>query len=251
MSLRICIGPLPVQPGLTLDLPAGAVRHLQVRRAQPGETFRVFDGLGHEWQAELLAMGRQSAQARIGEPLAVVAELPVAVTLAVGMPANERMDSLVEKATELGVAAIQPLVTERGVLRLNGERAQRRQKHWQAIAAAACEQCGRATVPLVHEVQTLAAWLAVCQTAEASVTRASPARWLLSPHGGLPVGAAATQAGGWPGELHVLSGPEGGLTPAEEATARAAGFIAVQLGPRILRADTAPLALLAWWALQT
>ena len=245
MSLRLFVGPLLLPPGQDVELPAGAARHLQVRRAQPGDAVELFDGQGRAWRAEVRAMGRQSVLVRRGEPVAVMPELPVALTLAVGMPANERMDGLVEKATELGVAAIQPLVTARGVLRLSGERAERRQAHWQGIAAAACEQCGRSTVPLIHGVQSLAEWLA-----QAGPPSEDTARWLLCPPGGSSVAEARARAGA-ARRVTVLSGPEGGLAPEEEAAARGAGFVPVQLGPRVLRADTAPLAVLAWWSLQT
>ena len=157
------------------------------------------------------------------------------MTLAVGVPANERMDTLVEKATELGVAAIQPLECERSVLRLAGERATRRREHWQAVAAAASEQCGRAVVPPVALPRRVDDWLA-----------ALPAQGLRL------VLSLADDAAPWPqvavraaGPVLALSGPEGGLTPQEEMAARAAGFRPVSLGPRVLRADTAPLALLA------
>jgi 16S rRNA (uracil1498-N3)-methyltransferase len=152
------------------------------------------------------------------------------VQLAVGMPANERMDWLVEKATELGVASLQPLLAERSVLRLAGERAQKKQAHWQGIAVAACEQCGRNRVPVVHAVESLTAWLA----------RQAQAGLLLSLRGGSQPIAVAAAA-----DVTLLSGPEGGLAPSEEDAALARGWQAVHLGERVLRAETAPLAALA------
>jgi len=150
------------------------------------------------------------------------------------MPANERMDWLVEKATELGVASLQPLLAERSVLRLAGERAQKKQAHWQAVAVAACEQCGRNRVPVVHEVRPLAEWLK---------GHGGGAQGLLL---SLREGARSmTARAGGAGELTLLSGPEGGLTAAEEDTALAHGFEPVSLGTRTLRAETAPLAALA------
>jgi 16S rRNA (uracil1498-N3)-methyltransferase len=160
------------------------------------------------------------------------------VTLAVGMPANERMDALVEKACELGVAAIQPLLCERSVLRLAGERAQKKVAHWQAVAVAACEQSGRTRVPEVAPVRTLPDWLAALPAGAAQESR-----WLLSLRDAAPLRSVGTAA------VLSLSGPEGGLTDAEEDAARRAGFAAVSLGGRTLRADTAPLALLAHLAL--
>jgi 16S rRNA (uracil1498-N3)-methyltransferase len=154
------------------------------------------------------------------------------------------MDTVVEKAAELGAAAIQPLLTERSVLRLSGERAQRKRDHWQAVAIAACEQCGRATVPRVGPLLALPIWLA-------ALPFDAGARWLLSPRAGAPgLGPEAMAAVARSGSLVSLSGPEGGLSADECAVVAAAGFHSVNLGPRVLRADTAPLALMAWLSLQ-
>ena len=129
----------PLAAGQRLDLPPGPARHAQVRRVQPGDALLLFDGRGGEWQARVQAMGRQSVHVELLAHAAVDRELRPRVTLAVGMPANERMDWLVEKATELGAAALQPLLCERSVLRLQGERAERKREHWQAQAVAAAE----------------------------------------------------------------------------------------------------------------
>ncbi len=225
------------QPG-DFALPAGAARHVQVLRLQPGDALTLFDGSGPEWQAEVTAMGRSEVRVNLIAAERPQRELARVVTLAVVMPANDRMDFLVEKATELGATALQPLVGERSVLRLAGERADKKRAHWQGVAIAASEQSGR-TVPLrVEPVQPLAAWLAALP---------APAddewRGLLSPRAASPLGALSA-----PRAL-FLSGPEGGLSDAEESAARARGFTAVTLGPRILRADTAPLAVLSWLAL--
>jgi 16S rRNA (uracil1498-N3)-methyltransferase len=228
---------LPLAAGQTLVLPPGPTRHAQVRRSQPGDELLLFDGRGGEWHARVLVMGRQAVQVQLQAFVDADRELPLDVTLALGMPANERMDWLVEKATELGVAALQPLLCERSVLRLDGERAERKREHWQAQAVAAAEQCGRTRVPLLRPVRRLVDWL---QDGELPATR-----WLLSPlapHGPQRPGAGAA--------LVLLSGPEGGLTRDEEGAAQAAGFVALQLGPRVLRAETAPLALLAWLGLE-
>jgi 16S rRNA (uracil1498-N3)-methyltransferase len=152
------------------------------------------------------------------------------------MPANERMDWLVEKATELGVASIQPLATAHGVLRLSGERAEKKRAHWEAIAVAACEQCGRNRVPVIHPVQSFSGWIDSHQGSSDAVrlvlslaegTRAMPAVQVPEGHGAL-----------------VLSGPEGGLSGTEEQQAIARGFAPVTLGARVLRAETAALAAL-------
>ena len=232
-----------------ISLPEGAARHAQVRRVQPGDALRLFDGRGREHVAQVLEMGRKAVVVRVGPSCATLPELPQPVTLALGMPANERMDTLVEKATELGVHAIQPLECERSVLRLSGERAQRKREHWQAVAVAASEQCGRAWVPQVEPVRSLTQWLQGLADQEAA--EAGEGRWLLSFSAeALPPGALLQVMKGPPVALRVLSGPEGGLSPAEEDVASASGFLPVTLGPRVLRADTAPLALLAWWGLR-
>ena len=231
----------PLAGPAELSLPATAARHVQVLRLQPGSPLTLFDGSGDEWQAEVTAMGRSEVRVQLQARQPVNRELATALTLCVVMPANDRMDGIVEKATELGAVAIQPLMSERSVLRLQGERAQKKQAHWQGVAIAAAEQCGRARVPLIHPVQTLAAWLAGLDAT------APVRRWLLSPTAARPLHERAASE---PQPTLVLSGPEGGLSPAEEQAARERGFEALQLGPRILRADTAPLAVLGWVALQ-
>ena len=190
----------------------------------------LFDGSGGEWLARL----RTPQQAEVLHHRSIEREAPQQVLLAIGMPANERMDWLVEKSTELGVAAIQPLMTQRSVLRLGGDRAHKRVSHWQSIAVAACEQCGRNRLPVIEPIRGLMDWL--------SDVPPFTARLLLSPQAEpaarLPVLLAGQSA-------CVLSGPEGGLSAEEEAMALAAGFTAATLGPRVLRADTAPLAALS------
>jgi 16S rRNA (uracil1498-N3)-methyltransferase len=265
---------LPLAPGDTLDLPADAARHAQVRRVQPGDVLVLFNGQGMDWPARVVHMGKHTVQVRLGGVQAAAAgddpgpavaihrELPWPVTLAIAMPANERMDGLVEKATELGVACIQPLLSERSVLRLVGERADRKREHWQAVAVAACEQSGRAHVPQVAAVQPLLAWLTSLAPAASPV---SP-RWLLSlatdalPLANMQTNRQAITPANAPANtpantglctsICTLSGPEGGLSPAEEAAARLAGFVPIALGPRVLRADTAPLVVLAWLGTQ-
>lgn len=237
--------------GTELALPPGPARHVQVRRLQPGDALALFDGSGRDWEATVCAMGKAEVRVRLGTAREVHAELPWPVTLALAMPANDRMDTVVEKATELGAACVQPLVAERSVLRLAGERAQRKQAHWQAVAQAACEQCGRAAVPRVAPVLPLLAWLQALPPAPARAADGPSPRLLLSLQAqALPLARQTNLLSAAPGQpLISLSGPEGGLTPAEEAAACRAGFRPTALGPRTLRADTAPLALLAWLAL--
>lgn len=226
-------------PGADVALGANGTRHVQVLRLQPGDAVTLFDGTGGEWAGEIGAIARREVRVRPLRFDAIERELARSVTLALGMPANERMDALIEKATELGAASIQPLVCERSVLRVAGERALRKAAHWRAVAVSACEQCGRNRVPAIAEPIALVQWLG----GQADV---AAQRLLLS------TGAAAP----WPpprseaDAVMILSGPEGGLAPAEEAAAVAAGFVAYSLGPRVLRADTAPLGALAWLGLE-
>jgi 16S rRNA (uracil1498-N3)-methyltransferase len=229
--------PEPLASGMTLALPAGPARHVQVLRLQPGDALTLFDGRGGDYDAVVEHMGRSEVRVVIGAHHARECETGVAVHLAVGMPANERMDWLVEKAAELGVASIQPLLAERSVLRLAGERAEKKRAHWQGIAVAACEQCGRNRIPTVHEVQPLASWLA---------QQTTPG-FVLSLRAGTQALAAAARGT----SVTLLSGPEGGLSPAEEDAALARGWTPVHLGPRVLRAETAPLAALAVLTLAT
>ena len=231
---------LPLESGATLALPAAAARHVQVLRLQPGAAVTVFDGAGGEWAAEVLRIGRSEVQLRLGAHDPVERELPLAVTLALGMPANERMDGLVEKATELGVAAIEPLICAHSVLRLSGERAERKRAHWQGIATAAAEQCGRTRLPRIGAVRSFA------EALEAD-TAAPRLQLVLSLHAHArpwPKCVTAATLEGVRG-LRLISGPEGGLSALEERRAIEAGALPVRLGARTLRADTAPLAALA------
>jgi len=228
----------PLLAGSELGLPPGPARHVQVLRLQPGASLTLFDGRGGEFAATVTSMGRHEVRVRIGAHETTRRELERPVTLALGMPANERMDTLVEKATELGVAAIVPLSCERSVLRLQGERAEKKLLHWRGVAIAACEQSGRNRLPELSPVATLPAWLQALPPADTG------ARWLLSLDSAPTLARMAASLGERDPVL-VLSGPEGGLSPGEEGLARRFGFSPVSLGPRVMRADTAPLAVLA------
>jgi 16S rRNA (uracil1498-N3)-methyltransferase len=228
----------PLAADESFSLPDGAARHAQVLRLQPDAEIRLFNGAGGEWRATVLRMGRSDVEVRVTTHDAVDRELALQVTLAIGMPANERMDAVIEKATELGVAAIQPLVCERSVLRLSGERAEKKLGHWRGVATSAAEQSGRTRVPEIAPVRTLPEWLQGLPPA------AGEARLVLSLRD-------ATALAGRPAATRVvsLSGPEGGLSEAEEKLARSREFRPVSLGARTLRADTAPLALLGYLSL--
>ena len=228
--------------GTSISLPEQTARHVQVLRLQPGERITLFNGRGDtegEFEATVERMGRSDVDVTIGAYTATAREASRAIHLVVGIPANDRMDWLIEKATELGAASIQPVMSERSVLRLKAERADKKVAHWRGIAMAACKQCGRNRVPLIHAVTTLADWL------KKSMATAAPdagTRLLLSlQDGSRPLNQAVAGSGA----LTFLNGPEGGLSPAEEAAAIACGFSPVTLGPRVLRAETAPLACLS------
>lgn len=244
MSVRIFVD-LPLQAGLRLDLPAGPARHVQVLRLQPGGELRLFNGQGGEWTATITQMsGRQQVQVELGAQHDVDRELPGHITLVAAMPANDRFEWLIEKATELGAAAIVPVMTERSVLRLSGERAERKREHWQAVAQASAEQCGRTRVPAIATPVSLSSAL----QAEASDSSPADLRLLLSLADAqslperLNTHAQGTAA---PTRLRLYSGPEGGFSPTEEALLRQAGALPTSLGPRVLRSETAPLAVLA------
>ncbi len=231
--------PSALVAGALMDLPAGAARHVQVLRLQPGDHITLFDGeTAGEFSATVTHMGRSSVQVQVGDFVPTQREPRVRVHLAVGMPANERMDWLVEKAAELGATSVQPLMTERSVLRLSGERADKKVSHWQSVAVAACEQCGGNQVPQVHPVMTLAQWL----KSHADCDAGAPCGLLLSLH---PGALGVREATGNDAEVCFLSGPEGGLSPAEEEAALAAGLLPITLGPRVLRAETAALVAMA------
>jgi len=249
--------PAPLHTGELLELPAGAARHVQVLRLQPGDGITLFNygpgwemgnsasSPGGEFAATVTQMGRSHVQVQVGAHEAVEREPARAVHLALAMPANDRMDWLVEKATELGVASVQPLMSERSVLRLSGERADKKTAHWQSVAVSACEQCGGNRVPVVHPVATLGHWLrALPDGGTDGDGKNPPARLLLSLRDGSRplrerLRAEAVHA------VVFLSGPEGGLSAAEEDAALACGFAAVSLGARVLRAETAALTALA------
>lgn len=231
---------LALTTGDALALPERAARHVQVLRLQPEDVITLFNSHGGEFEARITRMGRSDVQVVITGHQAVEREARRAVHLAIGMPANERMDWLVEKASELGAAGITPLMAERSVLRLKGERADKKVAHWQGVAIAACEQCGRNRLPPVHGVENLTDWLAALPPPSSTTPRL-----LLSLRAGTQPLLQALAGSDNAAPVTLLSGPEGGLSPGEEDAAIAAGFVPVTLGPRTLRAETAPLACLA------
>ena len=223
--------------GLSLRLSDSAARHVQVLRLQPGSLIELFNGRGEAFAAHIELMGKHSVDITVTQALASVPKPSSHTHIVVGMPANERMDWLVEKATELGVSRITPVMSQRTVLRLNGERATRRVEHWQGIAQSACSQSGRNFLPHIDVPLLLNEFLNGYQKNDKSLNI------LLS---------LQAQAPSWrelwtskPEHMTLLTGPEGGFTPEEEAFALQHGFVASSLGPFVLRAETAALAVLA------
>jgi len=226
--------PQPLVNGSTVELPEAVAHHLHVVRLQPGAVLTLFNGEGGQYRATLVETGKRRATAVIDAHEAIEAEAPYSVTLAQGLPEGSKMDWIIEKAVELGVAAIQPLAAARSVVRLSGERLEKRQAHWHGVIVAASEQCGRNRLAQLLPMMDVQPWLA----ASAGTTRI-----LLSPR-------ASESLAGWarsnaPQAVTLLIGPEGGLTPHEEAVAVAAGALSLSMGPRVLRTETAGLAALA------
>ena len=220
------------------DLPPDESHHVaHVLRLTAGDALVAFDGRGNEYDAVIERVSKSAVTLRMGDPKPVDRESPLQVTLVQGISSGERMDYTVQKAVELGVYAIQPVITERSVVRLDSARAVKRVAHWRSVAIAACEQCGRNQVPEIHPVASFAAWLG---TPGSDATRLT-----LAPDASVRLVEMKRIAGA----VILLIGPEGGLAPRERADAVAAGFSAARLGPRVLRTETAAVAALA--ALQT
>ena len=226
--------PVPLRVGDCVVLPEAAARHaVRVLRLKVGAALTLFDGSGGEYAASIALVERDSVSAEVLAWREAECESPLAITLAQALQAGEKMDMTVQKAVELGVVRIVPLVSRRSVVRLEGERAERRVAHWQGVAASACEQCGRNRVPGVAPIAPIDHWLA--QPAEGGVLRL-----MLAPDAEktLDVLPRATR-------IELLVGAEGGLAPEEVSMAAVAGFVPIRLGPRILRTETAGLAALA------
>lgn len=205
---------------------------IHVLRLQAGAPLTLFDGRGTEYAALIKRIDKSGLTLSVTARREVSRESPLDVVLAQGVSSGERMDYTVQKCVELGISAIQPLITQRSVVRLAGERADKRVAHWQSIAAAACEQCGRNRVPQVMPVQPFTRWLGAPPNG---------ARYLLSPHAGQRLREFARPAD----TVTLLVGPEGGWNEEETAAARLTGFAPMALGPRVLRTETAAVAALA------
>ena len=217
--------------GARVTLGGSAAAHVRrVLRLAPGDALTLFNGDGQDYPSRIVGVGRGTVEAAVEGRVAARAESPLHVTLVQGVARAERMDLVVQKATELGVAAIVPVATARSVVRLDHDTRGRKLAHWRGIAIAACEQCGRARIPELAEPQPLATRLAA---------PASGLRILLAPDADVALAAHGAQV------VELLVGPEGGLEDGEREAALAAGYRACRLGPRVLRSETAAIAAVA------
>jgi len=218
-------------------LPQAIAHHIRVLRLETGNMITLFNGQGGEYHANLTALNKQHAVARILKFTPYERELPIRITLAQALASGNKMDWLIEKAVELGVSAIQPLHTSRCVVKLSGQRAEQRVRHWQELVHAACEQCGRNQIPRVAAIQPLKDWLyASAPTIQNGL--------LLSPQGQLSLHQSAISMKNV-SEFTLLVGPEGGFSTEEEGLAHQNNFLSTHLGERILRCETAGLAAIA------
>ncbi|SOD40600.1 16S rRNA (uracil(1498)-N(3))-methyltransferase [Nitrosovibrio sp. Nv4] len=247
MTLSRFYCPGEIFTGRAIELPAGAAHHaFRVLRLEQGANVILFNGNGGEFLSVIVRIGRNGATVVPEKHLDIERESQLAITLAQAVCASEKMDWIIQKAVELGVNRIQPLATKLSMIRLSGERAERRMSHWQQVAISACEQCGRNHIPQVLPLEPLHNWLGT-QASDRKNSVSPDSRFMLSP-------VAKNALRDFPrssadAAITLLIGPEGGFTPDEEAAAKVAGFVPLQLGGRILRTETAALATVA--AMQT
>jgi len=224
-----------LRPDLNLQLDPEQARYIgRVLRLRPDDTLAVFNGESGEFSATVASVGKTTATITVGAAIASATESPLRVHLVQGVSRGERMDTIVQKATELGVKRITPVLTEFGVVKLDGERAAKRRDHWQKIAISACEQCGRIRPPLIDIAVPLKTWFG-------AKTSAADVDLILRP--GAATAMATLAAPGT--KVCLLIGPEGGFSETEYADAELSGFTAVSLGPRVLRTETAAIAAIA------
>lgn len=241
---------MPLAVGAELALPEGPAAHLtRVLRLAVGDRCILFNGDGQDYPAIVTAVGKRELRVSLDAPVAVDNESPLRIVLLQGIARGEKMDLILQKATELGLAEVRPLISQRSEVKLDAARAARRLAHWQAVVVAACGQCGRARVPLVAAPRSLAAVLAdlgPVSPRDAQRHQSSSAdhlRLLLDPEADLAINAlplATIDA-----EVVLAVGPEGGWSPDDRGQLHAAGFRGLRLGPRILRTETAGLAAIA------
>lgn len=213
------------------ELPEAQAHYIgRVLRHAVGDAVQLFDGSGQEYLGELIEVGKKSVRVELREAIAGMSESPLRIHLGQGLSRGERMDWAIQKATELGVAEITPIVSARCEVRLKDERADKRMAHWRQVAISACEQCGRSVLPVIHAPLELDAWLQQIEADLKLVLHPVAEPWVSHTP---------------PRSLAFLIGPEGGLSDAEVDQARGAGFESARLGPRVLRTETAPVVALS------
>jgi 16S rRNA (uracil1498-N3)-methyltransferase len=226
--------PQPLAIGAVISLPEAVAHHVQVLRLAPGDTLALFNGEGGEYTASLVTIEKKRVSVELKAHTPRDVELPYALTLAQALPEGSKMDWILEKAIELGVCGFQPLAAQRCVVRLSAERAEKRQAHWQGIIVSASEQSGRNRLAQLAGLQDYQRWIA-----QQDLHR----RVLLTPRASQPLSEWARHQP--PQALTLMVGPEGGFSEAEEDAALANGALALSMGPRILRTETAGLAAVA------
>ncbi|MDN5753327.1 MAG: 16S rRNA (uracil(1498)-N(3))-methyltransferase [Nitrosospira sp.] len=240
--------PGKIAAGEIIELPAGAAHHAsRVLRLEQGDELTLFNGNGGEFQAVIVRIGKNGAAVVIEKYLDIERESPLAITLAQAVCVSEKMDWIVQKSVEMGVGRIQPLATKLSMVKLSGERAEKRMKHWQQVVTSACEQCGRNRIPQVLPLISLPVWLGAqlseCRKLSNSSGVPPDSYFMLSPTA--KKGLRDFRESPAVTAITLLVGPEGGFTPEEEAAALVAGFIPLRLGERILRTESAALAAVA------
>jgi 16S rRNA (uracil1498-N3)-methyltransferase len=229
-----------LNPGSAVELPRETASHLaKVLRARGGDALILFNGDGREFDGAIEAVRGSRVTASVGEGRAVDRESPLAVTLVQCVPRGDRMDFIVQKATELGVARIVPVLSQRSVVRLDKDHAESKASHWRAVAQSACEQCGRNRLPSIESAQPLLNYLGE------SAAGAGP-RWVFEPQSEPPPRVPLPEIHGAVADAQIAVGPEGGFAADELEAFRVAQFSQVGLGPRILRTETAAIAALVW-----
>jgi 16S rRNA (uracil1498-N3)-methyltransferase len=232
--------PTSLHSGEVIELPAAVAHHAaRVLRLREGDAVTLFNGEGGEFEARLTRIESRSVSAMVGKHHAVERESALEVTLLQGLAGAERMDYVIQKAVEMGVAAIAPVTMARSVTRLDAARASKRAEHWRSVIVASCEQCGRNRLPLLHPLQDFDA--ALGSPGDPGATTGAALSLVLSPGDGSSLTAFDRPSSA----IRLLIGPEGGLAPEELAAAQHAGFRSVRLGPRVLRTETAGVAALA------
>lgn len=223
---------LSTQPHIELE-PAPSAHIAKAMRMGVGDTLTLFNGRGGEFAATISAVNKKAVTVAIGEFRDINLESPLAIHLGIAISRGERMDWVIQKATELGVSRVSPLLTERTEVKLKGERAAKKIQHWRQVGIAACEQCGRNQLPHIEPLQALPEWLAATEDETKLVLH----------HRALRTESAGTER--IPTRISLLIGPEGGLSDDEIGLAERANFDALRLGPRVMRTETAPLAAIA------